>query len=306
MAAKRNSSYVQVASRIELQQLRYFVAVAEELNFSKAAERLYVSQPLLSQQISALESELEMKLFHRSTKSVSLTPNGEIFLTEVRHILARTDAAIQAAAKASSGKEHKIELNLICDTLFDQAVLTEGAWRFMTEHPAYACFLRVEPYFTVTSAIENREADIGITFFTDEDPLSDEIHAERLGDDYLELVLPLLQGKETDPAKAIAGLPLLLPERDSRLLALSQSFCASLGIEPQIIFQQSYQDIIMGVEIGNRFTILPHRIARRFADRSLCLYSLENISPIRLHYVICWPPENELVPLDVLTAYFSI
>src|SRR5690625_1399683 len=87
---------------MELRHLRYFVAVAEEENISRAAVRLNISQPPLSRQIRNLEEELGVELFTRAAKSIQLTDPGKIFLKEARSILLRVDVAIgvvQAAAK---------------------------------------------------------------------------------------------------------------------------------------------------------------------------------------------------------------
>jgi DNA-binding transcriptional LysR family regulator len=91
---------------IELRQLRYFLAVAEELNFSRAAERLHIAQSALSAQIRALENQVGCALFNRTTRKVELTPNGSLLLEEAREIVARSDSAVaklQAAARGERG-----------------------------------------------------------------------------------------------------------------------------------------------------------------------------------------------------------
>src|SRR2546426_9549440 len=81
--------------RMELRHLRYFVAVAEEQNVTRAAARLHVSQPPLSRQIRDLEDELGVALFDHGAKSVRLTEAGKVFLTEASAVLQRTDEAVQ-------------------------------------------------------------------------------------------------------------------------------------------------------------------------------------------------------------------
>jgi DNA-binding transcriptional LysR family regulator len=88
---------------MELRQLRYFVAVAEERSISRAAERLWIAQPGLSTQIRRLETELGIELFHRHPRGVALTAAGELFLERARAALAAADEALATGANLEAG-----------------------------------------------------------------------------------------------------------------------------------------------------------------------------------------------------------
>jgi DNA-binding transcriptional LysR family regulator len=98
---------------IDLRQLRYFVAVAEELNFRRAAERLHITQPPLSRQISELEAALGVPLLARSTKAVRLTPAGQAALPEFRALLAAFDAAMERVAQTQAAPKRRLRLGMI-------------------------------------------------------------------------------------------------------------------------------------------------------------------------------------------------
>ena len=98
---------------MELRHLRYFVAVAEELNFRRAAERLHLAQPPLSTQIKSLEEEIGVQLLERSTRSVKLTSSGRAFLEEARLVLAAAERAQQSARKAGAGLTGTLRLGVL-------------------------------------------------------------------------------------------------------------------------------------------------------------------------------------------------
>ena len=98
---------------MELRHLRYFVAVAEELSFRKAAEKLHMAQPPLSAQIKSLEQELQVRLFHRTTRWVQLTHSGRVFLAGARAVLAASDQAEQRVRDAEHGLAGTLRVGVI-------------------------------------------------------------------------------------------------------------------------------------------------------------------------------------------------
>ena len=95
---------------MELRHLRYFVAVAEEENVSRAALKLHVSQPGLSRQICDLEDEIGFQLFERSAKSLKLTAAGKVFLTEAKAVLQRADDGVKKARAVAHGDSGEIHV----------------------------------------------------------------------------------------------------------------------------------------------------------------------------------------------------
>ncbi len=98
---------------MELRHLHYFIAVAEELHFSRAAERLRISQPPLSQQIRGLEDELGVKLFERTKRQVQLTEAGKVFLERSYLVLAQLEQAIEVTQRMGRGEVGRLAIGFV-------------------------------------------------------------------------------------------------------------------------------------------------------------------------------------------------
>ena len=105
---------------MELRHLRYFAVVAETCHFGQAAERLQMAQPPLSQQIRQLEAELGIELLARTTRSVKLTPAGEVFLLDARRILRSVDEAARRARRFADGKAGPLRIGLTGTASYSQ------------------------------------------------------------------------------------------------------------------------------------------------------------------------------------------
>jgi DNA-binding transcriptional LysR family regulator len=106
----------------DFRQLRYFIAVAEELSFTRAAIRLHLSQPPLSQQIQSLEQDLGVRLLERNKRNVALTEPGKIFLEQARQILAKADEARSHVVAAAAGYSGQLRLAYTVSVSFHPAL----------------------------------------------------------------------------------------------------------------------------------------------------------------------------------------
>jgi DNA-binding transcriptional LysR family regulator len=127
---------------VELRHLRYFIAVAEERHFGRAAERLHIAQPPLSQQIQRFEAELGEPLLYRTTRSVELAPAGEVLLERGREILALVDAALKDARRAARGEYGHLAIGFTGSSTYELLPTLAAALR--TELPGVMLDLRGE------------------------------------------------------------------------------------------------------------------------------------------------------------------
>ena len=121
---------------MEFRQLRYFVAVAQELHFGKAAERLQITQPALSKQIRVLETELGIELFIRTKRSVKLTKVGEVFLVQAQQLLQQAAKAVKLAKRTALGEVGRLTIAFTATATY--TVLPELIQRFRAHYPQVA------------------------------------------------------------------------------------------------------------------------------------------------------------------------
>jgi DNA-binding transcriptional LysR family regulator len=145
---------------MDLRQLRYFVAVAEELHFGHAAHRLRIAQPALSRQIQALEKDLLVQLLFRNRRRVQITPAGQVFLERARLILARTDEAVLAAQRAGGGVSGTLNLGFVGSATYD--VLPGVLREFLQAAPHVDLTLSEMTVYAQIEALTEKRIDIGL------------------------------------------------------------------------------------------------------------------------------------------------
>jgi DNA-binding transcriptional LysR family regulator len=201
----------------DFRQLRYFIAVAEELSFTRAAQRLHLSQPPLSQQIQALEQSLGVRLLERDRRNVALTPPGRVFLDQARRILAMADEARSQVAEAAAGYSGHLKLAYTVSVSFHPA-LPQTLLRLGQNAPNVRVLLSemyTEPQF---SAIRGGQLDVG--FVRDLPIHEDDARALRvdvIDREPLLLALPeghRLAGRTSVELGEVAGEPFVVQPRE--------------------------------------------------------------------------------------------
>jgi DNA-binding transcriptional LysR family regulator len=214
---------------VEVRQLRYFVAVAEELHFGRAAERLHVAQPAVSQQVVRLERELGVRLLERTSRRVALTSDGRRLLDEARAALAAVDRVRVVAAELSAGRTAVLRVGT---TPGVGARLSRAAARLRTAVPDLTLTLVDGTVAAHTAALRACELDIALVRGTAAAP---DLQAVELWREPLQVLLPAAHpaaATPTLPISALADLTLRLPDRttDPALHDAVQAACGAAGI----------------------------------------------------------------------------
>jgi DNA-binding transcriptional LysR family regulator len=247
----------------DFRQLRYFVAVAEELSFTRAAQRLHISQPPLSQQIQALEQDLGARLFDRDKRNVALTEPGRILLEQARQILAKAEETRAHVGDAASGFSGVLRLAYTISVTFHRA-LPQTLLRFRQNAPKVRMQLHEmysEPQFT---ALRADQIDAG--FVRDEPRHESDARALRLDViDYEPLVLAVpcghrLAGKDSAQLGDLANEVFVSQPRElaatlyDRLVQLG----AKAGFHPRIGQQaQQINGLLALVAAGIGLALVP-------------------------------------------------
>lgn len=246
---------------MELRHLRYFVAVAEECHFGRAAERLHIAQPPLSQQIKQLEAELGVQLLTRSTRRVELTPAGARYLERAREILARVDEAGDEAGRVAAGEVGHVTIGFTGSATYELLPTLTRALR--TELPGVVLDLRGEQLTPsqVSGLLEGR-LDLGIL----RPPVGDvEITVQTLRHEPLIAVLPDAHPLAVAPHVTIADLrdePFVSYPSHHRSVVYDavQAACREAGFSPHCTEVAETSTLVAFVAAGLGVALVPRSV----------------------------------------------
>ncbi len=265
---------------MELRHLHYFMAVAEELHFGRAARRLHISQPPLSQQIRELEQELGVLLFARTSRSVRLTPAGDAFYQQSKLVFTQLEHAVSQAQAVERGESGTLRVGFCAPAM-------EGNLPFaLREFGALFPDVRLDLLETRTpellEALRREQVDVGFVRLCQERPAGLEA-ALFFREPYL-LAVPgghRLDGVESVSLADLNGEPLLLvPQQEHpRLYAAFLLAFENAGVQPRIVRQVASKQTMAALTVaGEGLCFLPASM-RKFARKGLCLLPIADAVP---------------------------
>jgi DNA-binding transcriptional LysR family regulator len=273
-----------------LWQLRYFLAVAEQLHFGRAAAALHISQPPLSRAIRALEQRLGVVLFARSRRRVELTPEGTRLLGEARRMLGQLERTVQEVRGMARGEEGRLRIGFV--SLADYGVLPGLLKAFKSARPGIALALREMLSPEQAAALAAGELDFGLLL----PPVSDAEPLEHLvvQRERFVVALPsshrLAAGKGKLAVSALAGEPFVMVPRDIApgLYDIVTGLAARAGISFNVAQEAiQMQTVVSLVSSGLGVAIVPGCIAN-LGRRGVVYREINDRHP-RLDLWLAWP-----------------
>ena len=196
----------------ELRQLRYFVAIAEEGSFTRAAARLHIAQQSLSEQVRTLEAQLGATLFERSSRGVTLTDVGAVLLREARPVLARAERAAEAVRRAARGEQGELRVGFLSTVA--NHFMAPVVRAFRERHPGVTLHTEDLPIAALVAGLRDGTLDAGVS----RPPLVDDLATEVVLREPVAAVLPeghRLAGRAELALAELADEPWVLTPRSS-------------------------------------------------------------------------------------------
>jgi len=286
---------------LELRHIRYFIAVAEELNFSRAAERLFTAQPSLSQQIRDLEDEIGVKLFNRTKRKVELTKAGAVFLKEARLVLQQANLAIQVTRDSVRQSNRKIRVGFVPSA--EVKVFPDIMPFIRLEMPSLGFELKSLNTLEQEKALINGELDVAFLRQMVEGMKNVLLYQEELV-----LVMPAshpLAQEDEISAKILENENIILtdPAYSGNLGVLTSQYLEENNIKYKKTQKASNILLTLNlVSMGLGCALLPDYVSA-LMNPSICCKKIVNPEPPRINLFMSWHEHHDI---EALHCFLSL
>jgi DNA-binding transcriptional LysR family regulator len=283
-----DATYERNIDRVELRHLRYFVTVAEELHFGRAATRLSIVQPSLSQQIRQLEDELGFPLFYRTKRSVELTDAGKVFLPEAQHILAQVREAKRTAQRAYRGEVGRLVVGYTSSSTYDVLPMMLSVYR--ERFPDVEVALRELTTQEQLRALEREYIQVGLLRLPIGAPM---VNVEVVRREPIVCVLPEkhpLAIRERIAVSLLADEPFVLQssQRGGGYYTQLMKLCLASGFSPNVIQEVTEMHTIVSLVAAGMGVSLVPLSARNIRSQGVAYRDLEGTAPLT-EMAVAWP-----------------
>jgi DNA-binding transcriptional LysR family regulator len=278
---------------MDLRRLRYFIAVADERHFGRAAAHLGIAQPPLSRQIQALEEELGVSLFDRSRRQIELTTAGGVLVTHARALLDAAERAALETQRAGRGEFGRLVIGYPSSIAYSG--LTEILRAYRARFPGVELQLHEGAPQAVVDALNARRMDVGFVRGPLEEPA---LRNELVLDEPLLVAMAdqhPLRGRGPMRLEALAQEPFVLfpRERSPWFFDLVLRLCRDAGFEPRVAQQAPAIDVVSLVAVGLGVAILPASW-RGLRREGIVFRGI--VGDPRTQLLLCWP-KGEIAPV---------
>lgn len=291
---------------MELKQLRYFLAVAEHLNFSRAAEALYISQPTLSYQIAELEKELGATLFQRNRRKVFLTPAGGALLPLASKTISSVQEIHTLAQRGFPEEEGLRSLSIAFDNNedhFETIGVTNLIGQFVTDHPEVELTMYQTDLDSCISQLENQSLDVAFLILRHNETLPPSLNSKTIHQDRLMLVT------RKDPeirssVEALRKYPLVMAETHPRSLTRIVRCFENLGVDIHPISVDSIPVSFTYVHAGKGAIILPENYFQQHRYEDLIAFDIPSPAATLTHALV-WNKARQNPCIQLLVSSFN-
>ena len=286
---------------MELRHLRYFVAVAEEEHVTRAASRLGIQQPPLSQQIQALEDELGVKLFVRSARTVRLNATGKFFLSEARKVLAMSEQAIERVRRFDLGEEGRLRIGFTSSSSMHEA--TPNLIRaFRAAYPLIN--VEIDEGATHDLLCELEQEHLDIAFIRSDVTRYPTLASKCVQEEQMVVALPSDHPLAMDKRKALSLMdlrdePFILYKQinGSGIANIVTDACSHAGFVPRVVGQPSrLMSALHLVATGLGISVMPKSMAQ-FQNAAVSYKLLDETGTLRVPLNVAYRKSADALPL---------